>query len=122
MNRFFSTLAAAVAVLALATPALAGSVTIAVKSPEGLAIKVSSSQNARTDATSKNGQFQAGHYLATFNGAAPFYCATVKTSGWEIVFPDGATTKRVCFPIDRLTQATVGGKTVYVLVANYKKL
>jgi hypothetical protein len=107
--------------LAVATPALAGTVTIAVKSPEGLSIKISTSKSGRTDSVSRNGLFVSGHYLATFSKTAPFYCATVATVGWEIVFPEGATAKRVCYPANRLKQATVGGKGVLVLTANYQK-
>ena len=112
--------------LALAGSAFAAPLTIAVQAPEGLAIKVSTATQFTKDiGSTKAAKWADGHYIATFSGGMPakavLVCAKVTTPGWLVVFPDGATTDKVCFPPNRLSGKTVGGKQALVLVAKFQK-
>ncbi len=119
--RSFAAIAIVVGSL-LATPAFAAEMTIAVQAPEGLSIKMGTSNNGIRVSGAKSTKFKGGYYMATFNTQAPFFCAKVNTPDWKVVFNDGATTDQVCMMAGRLQQATIDGESVLVLRTNIQKI
>jgi hypothetical protein len=123
MTRLVLTLATLLSLAA--APAFAAPVTIGVKAPAGLTIKISAATLLTKDIKAMASTFSDGYYAATFSGGLPgkaaLVCARVSERDWHIAFEDGATTDKLCFDIKRLSKATIGGKGALVFTAKFVK-